>query len=111
MLPNDVFFLYCISFSCHCKDDLSLTILKIINVTWILERYIGRVGEGLLRTRIISSSLTLDPMAKLSIAPGHAMQIYNYALYSDLKLIKSTVATTMIPKHQQLKNFSGPAQG
>ena len=31
-----------------------LTRWKIVNVTRILERYIGRVGEGLLRIRISS---------------------------------------------------------
>ena len=50
-----LFSFYCISSSSYSKDDLSFwQFWKIINVTQILERYIRRVGEGLLRTRISS---------------------------------------------------------
>ena len=50
-----LFFLYCIPSSSDSKGDLSFwQFWKIINVSWILERYIGMVGEGLLRGRISS---------------------------------------------------------
>ena len=49
-------FLYYITSSSYSEDDLSYwQLLKIINVTWILEEYIGMVGEGLLRARNSSS--------------------------------------------------------
>ena len=52
------FFFFCISSSSYSQDDLSfLEFWKIIIISWILERYIGRVGEGLLCPRI--SSMTI----------------------------------------------------
>ena len=48
-------FLYCITSSSYSKDDLTFWQLwKIFNVTWILGRCIGKVGEDLLCTRISS---------------------------------------------------------
>ena len=48
-------FFYCMSPSSYSQEDLSFwEFWKIISVTWILERYIERVGEGLLRARISS---------------------------------------------------------
>ena len=44
---------YCIHSSSCSKDDLSFKqFWKAINLTRILERYKGRVGEGSLRTRM-----------------------------------------------------------
>ena len=47
---------------------------KIINVTWILERYIGRVGEGLMLTRTSSYLFQVyrlqKEQKKIRVAPG-----------------------------------------
>ena len=52
-----MFFLCCIPFLNYSKGDLSFNNFeKLFAVTWILERYIGRVGEGLLRACISSNT-------------------------------------------------------
>ena len=59
---GQMFSFYCIPSSSYSKDDLSFwQFWKIINVTRILERHIGRVGMGLLRTRISSSHTCFWP--------------------------------------------------
>ena len=48
-------FFYCMPSSIYSQEDFSFwEFWKIIIVIWILERYIGSVGEGLLRAHISS---------------------------------------------------------
>ena len=51
----ELFLSYCISYSSYSKEYLSFwQFWKIITVTWIFARYIGRVGERLLHVHISS---------------------------------------------------------
>ena len=60
-----MFFFYCIPSSSYSKEDLFFwQFWKIINVTWILERYIGMVHEKLFRARI--SSLFIGIYSRVS---------------------------------------------
>ena len=72
-------FLYCITSSSYSKEDLSFWQLwKIINVTWILERCIGTVGEGLLRTRISSFYNRLRPLTQAPLLYGDNVQAHSF---------------------------------